>query len=329
MGNVKRVGIAGTGSYLPERVVPNTYFEEFVETSDEWIVQRTGIKERRWANEKETNSAMCTEASKRALENAGLQASDIDAVVIGTVSPDKMLPGVSPLVQANLGIENCATFDVIAACNGFLTALNTGYAMVAAGTAKRVLALGAERLSSFVDMQDRGSCILFGDGAGAVVLSDFEECKQGEIIRTQLRSDGTGKDFIQMESGGSDNPPSHDTVEAREHFIHVRGREVYRFAVSTMSKVVGDMLEGYDQDELGLVVPHQVNLRIIDAAVERLGIPPEKVFINIQKYGNTSAATVPIALDEANREGRLESGKLVVMAAFGAGLTWGGALVRW
>ena len=272
---------------------------------------------------------MCTEASRRAIEDAGLQSSDIDAIIIGTVSPDRMLPGVSPLVQANLGIENCATFDVIAACNGFVTALNTAYAMIAAGTAKHVLALGAERLSSFVDIQDRGSCILFGDGAGAVVVSPFEECQQGEILKTQLLSDGKGKDFIYMASGGSDDPPSHDTVDRREHFIKVQGRDVYRFAVSTMAQIVSDMLEGYDEDELGMIVPHQVNQRIIDAAVARLGISEDKVIVNIDKYRNTSAASVPIALDEANRTGRLESGKLVVMAAFGAGLTWGGTLVRW
>jgi len=329
MGNLTRVGIAGTGSYLPERVVPNQYFEEFVETSDEWIRQRTGIQERRWCAEHETNSYMCTEAAKRAIEDAGLEPSDIDFIVVGTVSPDQMLPAVSPLVQANLGIEGAGAFDVVAACNGFVTALNTANALVSSGMAKRVLAIGAERLSSFVDIQDRGSCILFGDGAGAVVVTDFEECKQGEILRTQLGSDGTGKDFIYMDSGGSNTPPSHDTVEAREHFIRVKGRDVYRFAVSTMTQIVADMLDGHDHAELGMLVPHQVNRRIIDAAIERLGISEDKVFVNIHKYGNTSAASVPIALDEANRAGKLESGKLVVMCAFGAGLSWGGTLVRW
>ncbi|MCA8980800.1 MAG: ketoacyl-ACP synthase III [Planctomycetes bacterium] len=329
MGNLTRVGIAGTGSYLPKRAVPNKYFEDFIETSDEWIRQRTGIEERRWAGDDEPNSFMCTEAAKRALDDAGLQPSDVDCIVLGTVSPDRMLPAVSPQVQANLGIEKTGAFDVVAACNGFVTALNTAYALVASGTAKRVLAIGAERLSSFVDLQDRGSCILFGDGAGAAVVTPFDECQQGEILRTQLGTDGSGRDFIYMDAGGSTRPPTHDTIEAREHFIRVQGREVYRFAVSTMTQIVADMLEGYDRDELGMLVPHQVNQRIIDAAVERLGIPEEKVFVNIQKYGNTSAASVPIALDEANRGGKLPSGKLVVMCAFGAGLSWGGTLLRW
>lgn len=328
MGNLTRVGIAGTGSYLPERVVPNAYFEEFVETNDEWITQRTGIRERRWANESETNSFMCTKAAERAIENAGLKASDIDLVVLGTVSPDHTLPAVSPTVQSNLGLK-AGAFDVVAACNGFVTALNTAYAMIAAGSARNVLAIGAERLSSFIDIQDRTSCILFGDGAGAAVVSRFDDCGQGEILRTQLGADGTGMEYIHMVAGGSTKPPTHDTIEAREHYIRVKGREVYRFAVSSMSQIVEDMLEGYSHDELGLVVPHQVNQRIIDAAIERLGIPPEKVFVNIHKYGNTSAGSVPIALDEAHREGRLVKDKLVVMAAFGAGLAWGGTLLRW
>ena len=328
MGNLTRVGIAGTGSYVPERVVPNQYFEDFIETSDEWIRQRTGIRERRWANDTETTSYMCTEAARRAIENAKLDPADVDLVVLGTVSPDQFLPAVSPTVQANLGLK-AGAFDVVAACNGFVTALNTAHAMVASGSARNVLAIGAERLSSFLDIQDRTSCILFGDGAGAAVVSRHEDCQQGEILRTQLGADGTGADFIQMTAGGSSKPPTHDTVEAREHYIRVKGREVYRFAVSSMSNIVEDMLKGHDMDELGLVVPHQVNQRIIDAAVERLEIPPEKVFVNIDKYGNTSAGSIPIALDEAHREGRLESGKLVVMAAFGAGLAWGGTLLRW
>lgn len=328
MGNLTRVGIAGTGSYLPERVVPNKYFEDFVETSDEWITQRTGIKERRWSNEKETTSFMCTEAAKRAIEDAGVSPSEIDLVVLGTVSPDHNLPAVSPMVQANLGLT-AGAFDVVAACNGFVTALNTANAMVATGAARNVLAIGAERLSSYLDIQDRTSCILFGDGAGAAVVSRWDDCRQGEILKTTMGADGTGMEFIHMVAGGSTKPPTHDTVEAREHYIRVKGREVYRFAVSSMSRIVGEMLEGHSLDELGMVVPHQVNQRIIDAAVERLEIPAEKVFVNIHKYGNTSAGSVPIALDEANREGKLTKDKLVVLAAFGAGLAWGGTLLRW
>jgi 3-oxoacyl-[acyl-carrier-protein] synthase-3 len=232
-------------------------------------------------------------------------------------------------VQARLGAKRAAAFDVNAACTGFLTALNTAEAFVASGRARRVLALGAESLSRFVDFKDRTSCILFGDGAGAAVLAPWEECRQGELLRTALGADGTGYDFIYMTGGGSRRPPSHETVEAREHAIRVKGREVYRFAVHQMAECIGQMMEGHTYDELTLVVPHQVNRRIIDAALERLGWSDEKVMVNIQDYGNTSSASVPVALDEAVRAGRVEKGKLVVLCAFGAGLTWGSALLRW
>ncbi len=324
-----RVGIAGTGSYVPERAVPNAYFEEFLDTSDEWIVQRTGIRERRFAGEDEATSDLCVEAARRALEDAGIRAEDLDLIVVGTLTPDYPLPSTACLVQDRLGAKNAGAFDVAAACTGFLTAFSTGEAFVAAGRARRVLVLGAETLSRFVDYTDRSSAIIFGDAAGAAVLTPHDECGQGEVLKTHLGADGSGYDYIHIPGGGSKIPPTQESVENRDHFIKMRGRDVFRFAVTYMGDMIERMLDGYDRDELTLIVPHQVNRRIIDAALDRLEMTDEKVMVNIHKYGNTSAGTVPVAFDEARREGRVEKGKLVVMVAFGAGLTWGGALLRW
>jgi 3-oxoacyl-[acyl-carrier-protein] synthase-3 len=323
------VGIAGTGSYVPERVVPNAFFEKLVDTSDEWIVQRTGIEERRFAAPDQATSDLSLEASKRALEAAGVKPEELDLIVLGTLTPDYLLPSTACLVQDRLGATNAGAFDVNAACTGFLTALHTGEAFIAAGRARRVLVIGAEKLTSFVDFTDRTSCIIFGDAAGAAVLTPLDECGQGEILRTTLGADGKGYDFIHMPGGGSRKPPTAETLANGDHFIRMRGRDVFRFAVTYMGEMVREMIEGYSPDDVSLVVPHQVNKRIIEAALERLEIPPEKVVVNIEKYGNSSAATVPLALDEALRAGRIEKGKLVVLVAFGAGLTWGGSLIRW
>ncbi len=324
-----RVGIAGTGSYVPERVVPNSWFEERIDTSNEWIVQRTGIERRRFVAPEQATSDLCIAAARRALEASNTDPADLDLIVVGTMSPDHFLPACSVLVQKALGAKRAGAFDVNAACTGFLTALSTGEAFVGSGRARRVLAIGAESLSRFIDLTDRTSCILFGDGAGAVVLAPHDECKQGEILRASLGADGEGYQFIHMVGGGSRKPSSHETVDLREHAIRVQGREVYRFAVQRMTQCIQEMVEGHSYDDVTLLVPHQVNRRIIDAALERLGWTDEKVVVNIQDYGNTSAASVPIALDEAVRAGRAEKGKLIVLVAFGAGLTWGGSLIRW
>ena len=329
MTNTVRVGIAGTGSCVPERVVPNSHFEKYLDTSDEWITQRTGIKARRWVAEGQATSQMAIAAARKALEAAKLEAKDLDLIVCGTLTPDHLLPGCATLVQRELGAKKAGAFDLNAACTGFLTALNTSEAFVRSGRARHVLALGAETLSRWIDPQDRGSCILFGDGAGAAVLSPWEECKQGEILKTRLGADGSGYELIHMIGGGSLIPPTHESLDRGDHFIRVQGREVYRFAVDKMSTLIEELAAGHGYDDIGLVVPHQVNLRIIDAALERMGWSKEKVMINIQDYGNTSAASVPVALDEAVRAGRAVPGKLVILAAFGAGLTWGGALIRW
>ncbi|MDP6539310.1 MAG: beta-ketoacyl-ACP synthase III, partial [Planctomycetota bacterium] len=320
MSSIIPVGIAGVGSYAPERVVPNAWFEEFLDTSNEWIVQRTGIEERRFVAEGENTSQMCLAAARRAMDAAGTTGEELDMIIVGTVSPDQQLPAVANLVQVGLGAKNAACFDLNAACTGFLTAMVTAEAYIAAGRARRILVLGAETLSRFIDFTDRGSCILFGDGAGAAVLMPHADCGQGEILRTTLGSDGEGYSVIEMPAGGSQRPATHETVEARDHFLKVRGRDVYRFAVAKIASLVREMLEGHTLDDLCAVVPHQVNRRIIDSAVEKLDIPPDKVVVNIDRYGNTSAASVPLALDEALTSGRVEKDKLVIMAAFGAGL---------
>lgn len=324
-----RVGIAGTGSYVPERVVDNEWFESVVDTSDEWIVQRTGIRQRRFAAKDQATSDLSVEAAKRAIDAAGISPEDLDLIILGTLTPDYYLPSTSCLVQDRLGAKNAGSFDVAAACTGYLTAMNAGEAFIASGRARCVLAIGAECLSRYLDMTDRTSCIIFGDAAGAAVLMPHEECQQGEILKTTLGADGSGFEFIHMVAGGSRNPATHDTVERGEHFIRLRGRDVFRFAVNKMSDLIAEMLDGHEPDELGLIVPHQVNRRIIDSALDRLGMTDEKVMVNIQHYANTSAATVPLALDEAVRQGRVPKGKLVVLVAFGAGLTWGASLLRW
>jgi 3-oxoacyl-[acyl-carrier-protein] synthase-3 len=272
---------------------------------------------------------MCLVAARQALENAGLEPADLDLVIVGTLTPDYLLPACSCLVQDRLGARNAGAFDVAAACTGFLTALHTAEAFIASGRARRVLAIGAESLSRFLDMQDRTSCILFGDAAGAAILAPWEDCRQGELLKTTLGADGSLFDIIHMRGGGSRVPPTHESVERGDHFIRLRGREVYRFAVTKMAELIEDMARGHEPDEIGIVVPHQVNQRIIESALERVGWPMEKVMVNIDRYGNTSAATVPVAMHEAWQAGRLEKDKLVILVAFGAGLTWGASLLRW
>jgi len=329
MSSPRAVGIAGTGMHVPERVVPNSWFEDFLDTSDEWIVQRTGIHERRYAGEGETTSTMSIAAARQACENAGIDPKDLDAILVGTLTPDYPLPSTACLVQAELGAKNAFAMDVAAACTGFIYGTQVGESLIAAGRAERVLVIGAETLSRVIDFNDRGSCILFGDGAGAAILTPHETCGQGRIVRTELGADGKGFDNIIIPGGGSKQPQGVDVLEQHGQFIHLKGREVFRFAVSIMGEMIERMAEGIDLDEVSLVVPHQVNKRIIDAAVERIDLPPERVAVNIEKFANTSAATVPMALHEAVRDGRIEKGKYVITVAFGAGMTWGASLIEW
>lgn len=329
MTSLVRVGIAGTGHAVPPRVVTNDDMARIVDTSDEWITQRTGIRARRHVDEGQNCSDLCVEAAEKALAESGLEPNDIDLIVTGSLTQDHLMPTISTLVQTRMGCENAGAFDVLSACTGFLTALHTAETFIAAGRARNVLAIGGETLSRYLDMTDRTSCILFGDGAGAAVVRRHEDCGQGEILKHTLGADGSGYEFIHIPEGGSVHPHDHPDYDRSNHFIRVRGREVYRFAVTRMTQLIKEATEGYSLDDVKLVVPHQVNMRIIEAARERLEWPLDKFFVNIDKYGNTSAASVPIALDEARKEGLIEKGDLIVLVAFGAGLTWGATLIRW
>jgi len=326
---LRRVGVLGTGSATPPRVLTNQDFERMVDTSDDWIVQRTGIRERHVVAEDVATSDLAVEASRRALEAAEVAPEDLDLIVLATATPDHQVPATSCLVQAKLGAKKAAAFDVASACTGFITAMSVGSKFVASGGAETVLVIGAECLSRITDYQDRATCVLFGDGAGAFVLGPKSRAPRGEILDTRLGNDGTGYEFIWIPAGGARRPASAETVAGREHFLRVKGREVFRFAVTRMVELIEATLAPYDRSELGLVVPHQVNLRILDAALERLDLPRDRLLVTIEKYGNTSAASIPVAMDEAVRAGQVEEGKLVVLVAFGAGLSWGSTLMRW
>jgi 3-oxoacyl-[acyl-carrier-protein] synthase-3 len=324
------VGIAGLGYAIPERRVDNNYFTRFVETSDEWVVQRTGIKERRWLEDHRKPSDLFTEAAAKALEDSGLAPEDIELIVLCTVSGDQQgLPASACIIQENLGCKNAAAFDVQAACAGFVYGLSIGSQYIKTGTYKNVLIIGGEALSRIADIYDRNSVIIFADGAGAAVLQPHSVCKQGLIEDLTLGADGSGAQFITRPLGGAADPITPEILAEGTHLIRLEGRQVYRFAVSRMVKLMRWGMEGQDPDDLGLMVPHQVNRRILEKSMSMLDIDEDKMFINIDYYGNTSAGSVPIALSEARDQGRLEKGKLIILAAFGAGLTWGGARIRW
>ncbi|MDP7062487.1 MAG: beta-ketoacyl-ACP synthase III [Planctomycetota bacterium] len=324
------VGIAGYGCAIPERSVDNHYFTRFFETSDEWIVQRTGIQARRWLKDDEKPSDLFTTASERCLENAGVTAKDVDLIILATVSGDHLgVPATACIVQENLGAKDAPAFDIQAACTGFLYALSVGRQFVATGAYKNVLVIGGEGLSRIIDIYDRGTSIIFGDGAGAVLLQPHATCQQGLIEDITLGADGAGAQFITRPRGGAMEQITPDILSEGTHQLRMKGREVYRFAVARMTELMAWAMEGQDPEELSIVVPHQVNKRILETATAKLDLPPEKVYINIDKYGNSSAGSVPVALCECLDGGKIEKGKLVVMAAFGAGLTWGGARLRW
>jgi 3-oxoacyl-[acyl-carrier-protein] synthase-3 len=322
--------IAGTGSYAPPRILSNQDLERMVETSDEWITTRTGIKERRIADPGTAASDLAWEASKKALSAAELDPIELDVIIVGTVTPDYVFPAAGCSLQARLGAKKAAAFDVTAACSGFLYALQVGRSMIAAGTARNALIVGVEVLSRITDYSDRSTCVLFGDGAGAVVLKPGDDPDRG-VLSVAIGSDGSFADLLFMPAGGSKCPTTHESVEQHQHFIHMSGNDVFKIAVRGMETVARQALDqaGVALADIDLLVPHQANLRIIDATARRLELPPEKVVVNIDRYGNTSAASIPIALDEAVRGGRIQRGSRIVMVAFGGGLTWGAAVVRW
>lgn len=328
---LRNVKIAGTGCYLPEKRLTNFDLEKMVDTNDEWIVQRTGMQERRVAAENQATSDLAVEAAKRALENAGLTAADIDMIIVATVTPDTIFPSTACRVQHAIGAGNVPAFDLAAACSGFIYGLSMARTQIASGVINNVLVIGAEVLTRFTDYQDRGSCILFGDGAGAAILTPAADDEVSRIIDTHMASDGSGADLLILPGGGSLNPPSVDMLEKRQNYMVIQGRAVFKQAVSRIVRLVDESLErcGLQREEIDMVIPHQMNARIIESAAKRLNIPMEKVFMNLEKYGNTSAATIPIALDEASRQGVIKKGDLLSLVTFGGGLTWASALVRW
>ncbi len=330
MTSIRRVRISGTGSYLPEKVLTNADFERMVETSDEWIVSRTGIKERRIASPEQCTSDLALEASRRALEDAGLAPEDISLIIVATVTPDTCLPSTACWLQAKLGAVNAAAFDISAACSGFVYAANIAWQFVRSGAYEHVLVVGAECLSRVTNYNDRSSCILFGDGSGAAVISPAGD-DGGEILFGLMGADGRGADIMMIPAGGSRKPANHETVENSEHYMVIRGRETYKFAVEKMAGIVAESLEavGLTSADLRWIIPHQVNTRILEGAAKRLNVPMEDMYVNIDRIGNTSAASVPIALDEAKHKGLLQSGDLVALVAFGGGLSWASMILRW
>jgi 3-oxoacyl-[acyl-carrier-protein] synthase-3 len=320
--------IAGLGSVLPDRVVPNEFFESLVQTSDEWIRERTGIRERRFAAEGEVTSDLAAEASRRALETSGMSAEQLDLIVCATLTPDTPIPATAVWVQRKLGVTTPA-FDVNAACAGFSYAFSTGAAFIESGQAESVLVIGAEVLSRVMNFTDRTTCVLFGDGAGAVVL---RPSPSPGVIGSVLGSDGNAAEILIIPAGGTANPASHETVDAREHTIWMpNGREVFKRAVVEMANACRQLLEksGFVPDDVAVLVPHQANARIMIAVADRLGIGPDRAVIDVETVGNTSAASIPIALDRAWRAGRVREGDLVLLTSFGAGLSWGANLIRW
>jgi 3-oxoacyl-[acyl-carrier-protein] synthase-3 len=321
--------IIATGSYVPEKIITNHDIEKIVDTTDEWIMERTGIKERRIAADTQAASDLAYEASMAALKKAHLKPKDIDLIIVTTVTGDMPFPSTACLLQARLGAKNAAAFDLNAACSGFLYGLHIANGMIKSGLHNRILLAGTEVLSRFTDWDDRSTCILFGDGAGAVIIEPTRE-KRG-ICSTHIFSDGSLSDMICLPGGGSRHACSRESIIKKLHSIKMKGNETFKVAVRTLEELATSTLayNKLDASQLSLLIPHQANLRIIQATAKRLGLPMEKVFVNLEKYGNTSAASIPIALDEASETGRVSDGDYVLLEAFGGGLTWASALIRW
>jgi 3-oxoacyl-[acyl-carrier-protein] synthase-3 len=326
--------IAGIGAYAPERVLTNHDLEQMVDTSDAWITTRTGIRERRIAAADEATSDLGLKAARMALASAGVAPEELDLVLVATATPDMLFPATACLVQHQLGAAGAAAFDLSAACSGFIYGLSVADSFIRSGTYRTILLIGAETMSRVVDWEDRSTCVLFGDGAGAVVLKaapgDPREGDPG-VIGTRIYSDGSCWDFICLPGGGSRLPPGTDVVDRRLQYLQMRGNETFKVAVRNMERAAREVLDsaGLKTDALKLVVPHQANIRILNAVGERLGLAAGQLVVNLDTYGNTSAASIPLALKEAVDQGRVERGDLVLFVAFGSGLTWGSALVRW
>jgi len=327
---LKTAGITGVGMSFPEKRLTNADLEKMVDTNDDWIVERTGIRERRIAAKGTGASVHGAKAAEQALEHAGLTPMEVDMIIVPTVTPDMVFPPTAGLIQDKIGAKNAWGFDLEGACSGFIFALQNARAQVEAGHARRVLVVGTEVMSTIVDYQDRNTCILFGDGAGAVVVEEVDESRVG-IIDALNRLDGSGAKYLNMAGGGSLNPPSAETVGQGMHFIYQEGRDVYKYAVKGMAGITAEIVEknGFTGSDVDLFVPHQANIRIIEAAQRRVGLTDRQVCVTIDRFGNTTAASIPSALRVALDEGRLKEGHLVVLCAFGAGFTWGSTLLRW
>jgi len=324
-----RARIISTGSYVPPRVLTNAELEKMVDTSDEWIVSRSGIRERRIVERDVATSDLATQAALKALEMAGLSAEDLDFIITGTNSPDMFFPCTSCVLQAKIGAKKAAGFDILAGCTSFIHTLSLADKFIKENPKRKVMVLGAEIMSKITDWKDRGTCVLFGDGAGAVILTG-EEGDRG-ILSTHLHSDGSLGELLYMPGGGSANPPTHETIDRNLHCIKMAGNQLFKVAVRALAEVSQEALDfnGLKSRDIDFMIPHQANTRIIEAAAKLVNFPMDKVYLNIERFGNTSSATIPIALDEMNRSGKLKAGNLILMCSFGTGVTWGGAMIRW
>lgn len=326
---MKKVGIIGLGEYLPKKILTNQDLEGMVDTSDEWITTRTGIKQRRIVAKNEATSDLAIKAAKKALQDAkGMNPEDLDLIIVATTTPDMQFPSVSCLVQKALGANQASCFDISAACAGFVYGIVIAQQFIACSTYKNILVIGAEVLSSITDWKDRNTCVLFGDGAGAAVLA---EVKSGGILSTYLGSDGSLGDLLMLPAGGSRHPATHQTIDKRLHYLKMRGNELFKLAIKIMADAAQKVLDkaGLKCKEVDCLIPHQANMRILLAVAKKLGVPEEKIFLNIEKYGNMSSASTVIALCEAVREGKVKRGDIVLLDAFGAGLVWGACVIKW
>jgi 3-oxoacyl-[acyl-carrier-protein] synthase-3 len=329
MKNEMRSGILGVGKYLPEKVLTNKDLEKMVDTTDEWIVTRTGIKERRIAAKDEVTSDMAVKAAREALKSAGMKPEDIDFIIVATITPDMFFPSTACQLQYKLGIVNVPAFDISVACSGFVYGLTIADQFIKSGLYKHILVVAAEKLSAITDWEDRSTCILFGDGAGAAILGPV---KEGGILATHLGADGSKGDLLQLPAGGSRMPASKTTVESKLHTIKMEGNILFKHAVKIMADAALAVTEplGLKGDDISIIIPHQANLRILNALAKRMGVDPQKkVYLNIEKYGNMSAASSAVALAEAVEEGRIKKGDIILMDAFGGGLTWGALVIKW